>query len=145
LNACGTAIVPVPLPLSDVSGLVTFTYRSLEPGQSRHALGETREAVAAPTSYVQPVCATTLDAAVNDFKLPPPQHLKIDVDGSELRVLKGGAAVLRSPQLRTVLIESDAAVRDALAAELTAAGFALRSRHERPGKQDAPMYAVWSR
>jgi len=146
LNACGAAIVPVPLPLSDASGLVTFTYRSVEPGQSRHALGTTADTGVAPgAAYVQPVCATTLDAAVSDFKLPAPHHLKIDVDGSELRVLKGGATVLRSPQLRTVLIESDASVWDALAAEFTAAGFTLQARHERPRKQDAPAYAVWAR
>ena len=40
LNECGGAIVPVPLPLSDTTGLLSFKYRSLEPGQSRHALGE---------------------------------------------------------------------------------------------------------
>jgi hypothetical protein len=91
------------------------------------------------------MCATTLDRAVADFKLPMPQHLKIDVDGSELRVLKGGAAVLRGPQLRTILIESDPPAWDALAAELGAAGFTLQARHERPQKPGAPLYALWAR
>jgi FkbM family methyltransferase len=146
LNACANAIVPVPLPLSDATGLLTFAYRSLEPGQSRHTLGEVLDAGAASAApYAQPMCATTLDRAVADFKLPLPQHLKIDVDGTELRVLKGGAAVLRGPQLRTILLESDAPAWDALAAELGAAGFTLQARHERPQKPGAPLYALWAR
>ena len=146
LNACGAAIVPVPLPLSDATGLVTFHYRSLEPGQSRHTLGDALDTAPPPAGhYAQPVCATTLDRAVADFNLPAPHHLKIDVDGSELRVLRGGAAVLRGAQLRSILIESGADATAALASELMAAGFALQSRHERPRKPDAPAYAVWAR
>ena len=147
LNGCSGDIIPVPLPLSDAPGLLSFNYRSLEPGQSRHVLGDAAF-VPGPRStstYVQPVCATTLDRAVADFGLQPPNHLKIDVDGSEVRVLKGAGAVLRGAQLRTVLIESDAEQWDALAAEFTAAGFALTAKHARPGKDDAPAYALWAR
>lgn len=147
LNDCGGHIIPVPLPLSDRPGLLSFNYRSLEPGQSRHVLGDT-SFVPGPRStspYVQPVCATTLDRAVADFGLQPPHHLKIDVDGSELRVLKGAAAVLRGSQLRTILIESDAHQWDGLSTEFTAAGFALKEKHERPGKAGAPSYALWTR
>lgn len=141
LNGCSEAIVPVPLPLSDAAGLTAFTYRSLEPGQSRHVLGETP----AGTPYKQPMCAITLDRAAAQFTLPAPHHLKVDVDGAELRVLAGAAAVLRGPQLRTILIESDAAAWDALARELGDAGFTLDVRHERPEKAGAPLYAIWSR
>jgi FkbM family methyltransferase len=147
LNECAEAIVPVPLPLSDAPGLLPFRYRSLEPGQSRHALGEATEPPGQPASspYVQPMCAVTLDRAVADFNLPAPHHVKIDVDGSELRVLRGGAEVLRGPQLRSVLIETDADVSEPLAAELSAAGFRLHARHDRPDKRDAPSYVLWVR
>jgi FkbM family methyltransferase len=147
LNECMGQIVPVPLPLSDTTGLLSFKYRSLEPGQSRHALGETPFVPrrGAASTYIQPVCATTLDRAVADFALSPPHHLKIDVDGSEVRVLRGASAVLRGEQLRTILIESDARQWDALAAELGGAGFTLKARYERPGKDDAPAYALWAR
>src|SRR5205085_779682 len=55
INGCGEAIVPVPMPLSDTVGLVTFTYRSLEPGQSRHVLGPTLGG----SPYAQPMCSIT--------------------------------------------------------------------------------------
>ncbi|HZI81786.1 MAG TPA: FkbM family methyltransferase [Vicinamibacterales bacterium] len=147
LNECTAAIVPVPLPLSDAPGLLPFKYRSLEPGQSRHALGEAPYVPrrGSSSTYVQPVCATTLDRAVADFQFQAPHHMKIDVDGSELRVLRGAAAVLRGEQLRSILIETDAGEWDRLAAELTGAGFRLQARYERPGKDDAPAYALWIR
>jgi FkbM family methyltransferase len=145
LNQCTASVVPVPLPLSDAPGLLSFKYRSLEPGQSRHSLGEGPYVARASSTYVQPVCATSLDRAVVDFQLPAPHHLKIDVDGSELRVLRGGSNVLRGEQLRSILIETDADAWDALAAELAGAGFRLHARHDRPGKDDAPSYALWVR
>jgi FkbM family methyltransferase len=145
LNECSASIIPVPLPLSDTPGLLSFKYRSLEPGQSRHSLGDGPYVARGSSTYVQPVCAMSLDRAVADFQLPAPHHLKIDVDGSELRVLRGGPSVLRGEQLRSILIESDAEAWDSLAAELTGAGFRLHARHDRPGKDDAPSYALWVR
>ena len=83
LNDCGGAIVPVPLPLSDAPGLVPFKYRSLEPGQSRHALGDGPFVAKrrGGVRFVQPVCTTTLDRAVADFGLAAPHHMKIDEIG----------------------------------------------------------------
>jgi len=62
-----------------------------------------------------------------------------------VRVLRGATAVLRGEQLRTILIESDAGQWDALAGELSGAGFTLQARHERPEKDGAPAYALWAR
>jgi len=94
LNGCADAIVPIPLPLGEETGLTTFFYRSLEPGQSRHALGAGADTPAPSTPYAQPMCVTTLDRAVADFKLPAPHHLKTDVDGAEAAVLEGAAELL---------------------------------------------------
>ena len=65
------------------------------------------------------------------FSLPPPHHLKIDVDGSELNVLRGAAATLAGRQLRTILIEVDDPNAEAVSELLGGHGFELRSRHPR--------------
>ena len=42
---------------------------------------------------------------MRDGVLPPPQHIKIDVDGFEPKVIAGAAQVLRARETRSLLIE----------------------------------------
>lgn len=65
------------------------------------------------------------------FSLPPPNYLKIDVDGTEAEILDGAAATLRDPALRSLLIElelDDTARNAAIVARLDAAGFVAGRR-----------------
>ena len=65
------------------------------------------------------------------FGLAAPNYLKIDVDSIEDRILAGARETLRDPDLRSVLIELEAAdtARNAgLTAALEAAGFGLTLR-----------------
>jgi FkbM family methyltransferase len=149
LNGCSRTIVPVPLPLADKTGLVSFKYRSLDPGQSRHHLRDTPWSPGSLTDpgarFIQPVCAMTLDAVYTEFGLSAPHHLKIDVDGAELRVLRGATAVLRCAQLRTILVEADTEQWEPVHELLTRSGFVLRSQHKWDHKPHAPTYAVFAR
>ena len=148
LNGCQFSIAPIPLPLSDATGLVTFKYRSNHPGQSRHALRDSRwrfrdEGVAG-AHYEQPVCAISLDTAIAQFRLPEPAHIKLDVDGAEARVLAGAARTLQAKALRTLLVEIDNAQWDAVTRGLRDAGFALKERYTH-GKDDSPDYGLFVR
>jgi FkbM family methyltransferase len=150
LNGCQHAIVPVPLPLADTSGMVGFKYRSVDPGQSRHRLKPAawrfRRTSPAEGRYEQPVLAIPLDDAVSRFRLPPPNHLKVDVDGAEDRVLAGARRTLRSRTLRTVLIEVDRANWTHVATLLEDAGLVLHQRFEREKKkEEAPLYGLFTR
>jgi FkbM family methyltransferase len=148
LNGCQHAIVPVPLPLAERSGLVGFSYRGVEPGQSRHKMkpGAWRFRGPAPATarFEQPVLAMTLDAMIASFDLPRPHHLKIDVDGAEDRVLAGAPNTLRSETLRTVLIEVEGVQWSGVSSLLEGAGFVLDARIERR-KPDAPEYGLFVR
>jgi FkbM family methyltransferase len=70
--------------------------------------------------------AFPIDDLVHRHKLPAPNHLKIDVDGIEWRVIKGARQVLQSESLRTVLLEVDFSIPESVALidELTAMGWA---------------------
>jgi hypothetical protein len=74
-----------------------------------------------------------LDDFVRTFGIPSPTLIKIDVDGGEERVLQGADATLRSPGLRSVLIEIDERVcrPEGLLKTIQGCGLSLRSRHPR--------------
>lgn len=146
LNQCTERIVPLPTALAERAELVGFEYRTVEPGQSRHQLSEARWSVEANDGekYVQPAATMRLDNVIADYDLPVPNHLKIDVDGAELRVLRGARQLLGRAELRTVLIEAAPALRDAVHGLMEEAGLRLRAdlRLDQP---HAPGYALFER
>lgn len=148
LNGCQHMIVPVPIPLADTTGVFGFKYRSVDPGQSRHKLKADAWRFRGPTPdaarYEQPVLAMTLDDVISTFHLPAPHHLKIDVDGAEDRVVAGARRTLKSPALRSVLIEADKAKWAAVALLLEEAGLSLDKQINRD-KPDAPEYGLFVR
>jgi hypothetical protein len=74
---------------------------------------------------VQGSVAATLDELVASGALPVPNHIKIDVDGFEPRVIAGARATLAQPAVRSLLIETNPNLDDhrAMVSELERAGF----------------------
>ena len=60
--------------------------------------------------------AVTVDSFRQTFKLPPPHHIKLDVDGLEIEILKGAKETL--PHVRSIMIEVELEVKDRAQAEL---------------------------
>jgi FkbM family methyltransferase len=56
----------------------------------------------------------SLDELVSRQVLPPPNHLKIDVDGFEYKVIRGATNTLQSPDMKTVLLEVDFSIPESL-------------------------------
>lgn len=105
LNGLDGRILPFQVALGDRTGLVTFNYSTVEAGAARHP--GMRQTAGAASAASQVVLGYRLDAFAREFGLRPATHLKIDVDGGELAVLHGAGDFLRSPALRTVLVEAD--------------------------------------
>ncbi|MBL0058311.1 MAG: FkbM family methyltransferase [Elusimicrobia bacterium] len=122
-NACGGAVVALPLALSDRTEMARFHLASLETGAAEHE-GLTPDG-ARPAGLFQDLVCVRLDSAMDLFSLPAPNHLKLDVDGAEFRILTGGEITLRRPELRSILMEVDRSRSDEgqLCAALYAAGF----------------------
>lgn len=49
----------------------------------------------------------TLDSFIEEFRLPYPTLMKIDVDGAELEILHGALKTLRNPDFKKMIIEVD--------------------------------------
>jgi len=51
------------------------------------------------------VLSITIDDFIDLFKVEVPDYIKIDVDGGELDILRGGTKCLADPKVRSVLVE----------------------------------------
>jgi FkbM family methyltransferase len=144
LNDVAARVTPLPITLGAHTGLGVLRYSQLAPGAAFHASGD-----APPTgrgddddarsdggrtfrsAYDQPVLAYRLDDLVATFGLPAPTHVKLDVDGAELDVLRGAERTLE--RVRSLMVEVADEQRAGIDDLLEAAGLRAAERHGRPG------------
>lgn len=126
-------IIPLQIALGSETKLVPFHYSSLTPGGSLHSLGNLVPFAVAAQNFVfqHQVLSWRLDDLIRDFKLKPPAHIKIDVDGGELEVLEGAFRTLRDAKIRSVLVEIGPEEPENLIRLLVDAGLRLASKHPR--------------
>ena len=108
INGLETRVTPLCMALSNADGLVPIYLASIEPGEAMHALSapETVKGAFEPKGR-QTILAMRGEDIVRRLGVSVPNHIKIDVDGHELRVLKGMEAIL--PSVRTLWVEMIAA------------------------------------
>ena len=138
LNDCRQGIVPLSIVLGDRAGLLELLYTHV-PGEDRHTLRPRpwrRRPYDAEAKYSQPVIAERLDDAIARYSLPRPTHIRIFVPRGADGVVRGAAATLRDPALKSVFVVAPRhEVRPALEQEVAASGLALvppprRTEHE---------------
>lgn len=107
LNAFGERGVAYAVGLSDETRIARFHSSRFIIGQAENWFSGLSEGGNEQAGVVVTGCPLyRLDAFMAEQPdLPPPTHLKIDVDGPEVRILKGAAATLARPSLRHILIE----------------------------------------
>ena len=113
--------------LSDTSGLSVLHISDTRAGGSNHALGEALDFQHQPlqVAHVQGSLACTLDELVGAQALPVPNHIKIDVDGFEPKVIAGARRTLGDRRVRSLLVETNGNLADhrGMVSELVARGF----------------------
>ncbi|MBI3320407.1 MAG: FkbM family methyltransferase [Candidatus Omnitrophica bacterium] len=123
LNEVGNRCFPACLALGNRAGLGRLRVRYLTKGGAYNwfVLGEGRrgreEKAVLPASIAtawgvqqqgaveQVIYGASIDELVHACGLPPPTHLKIDVDGLEPEIIEGAPQVLRQSTLRSLLVE----------------------------------------
>ena len=134
LNRCQGRIIPLHLALSDETKMTTFHYSSIIAGDALHSLGQPpMSGPEGQPQFVQPIPSYRLDDLVSQFALPPPNLIKLDVDGSESSVLRGAIRTLAHPRLRSILVEVDEEQDQSagIRRSLEGLGLRLQCRHPR--------------
>lgn len=131
LNNNDSVITPLPVALSNKSGIDTFNYSSEAGGTSRHSLGEAVDSKGRPfqAQGSHGLLAFSLDDMIRTQNLPMPSHIKLDVDGIEDRILTGASETLRNSELKTLVVELEKGEEDtwSVIRFLEERGFALHS------------------
>ncbi len=127
INGAADRVKAYCMGLSDKSGLFDLHMADLRVGGSCHAVDEPLDAFLRPLKpqFSQGCIARTLDELVSDGAVPVPNHIKIDVDGFEHKVISGARATLADRAVRSLLIETNLNLAEhrGMVSELNAMGF----------------------
>lgn len=135
LNGMTDGVIPLPTLLGERTRLGSLAYRDTSAGAAIHVLDGNEGA------YTQPMLVYALDDLLDQFDLPAPTLIKLDVDGAEGLVLAGASKTLRRPELRSLVVEVETDQTEAVLGALESAGFSLARRiDERYGE---PLPDVW--
>ncbi len=126
--------------LSDRSGMVDFNYRSLDAASTASQLGHTL--IPGTTQTFTPsarelVFSTSVDELLAAGTIRPPNCIKIDVDGNEIRILEGMRNLLKgSARPKAVQVELNVGEQVQIEALMRDCGYHLVQRHfTHAGKQ----------
>jgi FkbM family methyltransferase len=82
--------------------------------------------------FSQGILAFSIDEFIRYYRVPVPDHIKIDVDGTEQMIIRGAAQTLQDKALKSLLIECDTskpAELDEITMMLENAGFSCKATY----------------
>jgi FkbM family methyltransferase len=131
LNGVTQLVTIIPLPLSSGLGVSTLNMTNTEWGGALSTFGESYGYDGRPLdkAFGFSTMGVSMDQAADLLKIPLPRYIKMDVDGIEHLILRGGVSVLQ--QVDGVLIEINDAFQeqaDGARRYLTAAGLQLKDK-----------------
>jgi len=133
VNGLGDRVQAYCLAISDRTELGRLNLSGTNAGSVFNVFESTDDCFgnAIAVAFQQGMIGFAIDGFRRLFGLAAPNYLKIDVDSIEERILAGACQTLRDPDLRSVLLEFEAADtsrNDRLTDALAAAGFGLTLR-----------------
>lgn len=108
INKLTDTVIPFPFSVGCNTRIDKFYLSSIVEGAALHSVTKPEsEGEEFSPEFLQGTYVTTIDDLATNTTLRFPNHVKIDVDGSELDVINGMQFSLRDHRLKSVLIEID--------------------------------------
>tara|TARA_Y100001934_G_scaffold281708_2_gene392370 strand:- start:726 stop:1571 length:846 start_codon:yes stop_codon:yes gene_type:complete len=131
-NGLSSNVIIFPIAFGDRRRITKFYLTQTTPGMARHAIDKPesdRESFI--PSFIQGVPVDSLDEFIDETGIDFPNHIKIDVDGVETKIVGSMHNVLADSRLRTVLIEIESILSNGFIEETMAqAGFTEMGREQ---------------
>lgn len=107
LNQLSKQVIAYCLALSDEAGFSLLHLNQFQAGRANHSYGEEVDYNLHYREFEvsQGCMSATLDSLVASGVVPIPDHIKVDVDGFEHKVITGCANIIADRHLKSVLIE----------------------------------------
>ncbi len=105
INNLSESVTIIPIPLSDSLQISTLNMTSIEWGGALSSFGQLYGDNGMPMNKIFEfkTIGITMEDAINNLGIPYPEYVKMDVDGIEHLIIKGGVDVLR--KVKGLLIE----------------------------------------
>jgi FkbM family methyltransferase len=136
INGLEDMVSALPIALADAIRLDVLHLPNTDPGGAFAVFAHND-----PAASVRLAClGFSVDRFIADFAPPFPEHIKIDVDGSEVEIVRGAEQTLADPRVMSVSIELDDRRPEpcAVSAALGRLGFRLAGAHRSPLFPDSP-------
>jgi FkbM family methyltransferase len=118
--------------LGEREGFFDFNYYAPQPGTSMSQLGDTRDSNDQPFQpvFAEYKYAATIDGLIARGQIRPADHIKIDVDGNELLIVRGMQQLLSAAKCpKTLQIEINPRHKQALYQVMNELGYLLAEKH----------------
>ncbi|NQV47443.1 MAG: FkbM family methyltransferase [Rhodospirillaceae bacterium] len=103
-NGFDSIITPLCLAMNENSSMVTFKLGGMQAGTIGNEIASED---LHPDSISLTAASFSVDELFRIQKISGVNHLKIDIDGLELEILRGSAGLLSDPALKTILVEDN--------------------------------------
>ena len=125
-------VTPCNFALHDQQGFFPFNYFSGEAATSHSQIGSAPEdsKLDFQPEISELKYSASIDSLIATNEFPPPHHVKIDVDGNELPILRGMSTLMKSPQRpKSIQVEIDKPYKDEIMSFMELHRYSLVTKH----------------
>ena len=132
VNNLENIVTPCNFALHDQQGFFPFNYFSEEAATSHSQIGSAsgNSRLEFQPEISELKYSASIDSLMATKQFPPPHHIKIDVDGNELKILQGMSTLMKSSQRpKSLQVEIDKPFKDEIMSFMTLHNYVLSAKH----------------